>query len=410
MKVKALKSKLLNDTLVYGATNALYSGLPLLLMPFLVVVLSPDQYGLVDFFQSLVLMITPVIGLSTINAINRYFFDVSFDRFKKLVSTIIIFNLFGTIVTLLILSGLYFWIPGKYFLITFLAVLYFLFRQIGEILLAIYRVNKQPRNYLKIRLSSVLLDLLFLTGLYFLYDNYDWTYRVLPSVISAFVIALICLGLLFKKYNYPITFDYTLLKISIRYSAPLILHTMAAFLLNFGDRIFILYFLDEKHLGNYAVAYKVGMGVSFFYTSFNLAWVPTFFEWMKKKKYEKIKNVNKLILIIVPFLGLLTLLLGYVFLNFFPYFNNYDISFDLVILIVVSYVILSFYKFYSNYFFFYKKTFFLSKISFASALLTIIGNYFLIPKINILGAAITTLVSFSFLFLMVRIYKNKLTK
>ena len=65
--------KIVRETAIYGVTNMFYSGLPLLLMPFLITVMKPEDYGLIDFFKTFTLFVTPILGLSTVNSISRFF-------------------------------------------------------------------------------------------------------------------------------------------------------------------------------------------------------------------------------------------------------------------------------------------------------------------------------------------------
>ena len=102
---------------------------------------------------------------------------------------------------------------------------------------------------------------------------------------------------------------------------------LSGYILNIGDRFFIKYFFQyEKALGNYAVAYQIGMAINFFYTSFNLAWTPTYFKWMKEKNYTQIKKVKKMVYTALPILGALLLGLWWLFSTFWLTDSSYDIS------------------------------------------------------------------------------------
>jgi O-antigen/teichoic acid export membrane protein len=185
---------------------------------------------------------------------------------------------------------------------------------------------------------------------------------------------------------------------------------ISGYILNIGDRFFILYFLSEKDLGNYAVSYQLGMLGNFFFTSFNLAWVPIFFEMLKKKEFSKIRKIKKISYYLIGLFSICMLLFVYTFLKFSPFFESYTIQIELVAIISVAYIFISFYKFESNYFFYSKNTKSLSIVTLGGALITIILNLLLIDKIGIYGCAIATLVAALFMFLMVKAKSDKYEK
>ena len=243
--------------------------------------------------------------------------------------------------------------------------------------------------------------------LYKFFHKKNWTVRIYPIVTTSIIIAIYCLYQ-FRKMDYKMNFSKVLLSQALIYSTPLILHMLSGYVLNIGDRFFIKFFLDDKKLGEYAVAYQIGMSVNFFFTSFNLAWTPTYFKWMKEKQNEKINKVRNLVYISIISLGILIFVLWKFISPFVIQNTNYSISLQLVLIILVSNVIFSLYKYESNYFFYSKKTKNLSYISFTSAIIAIICNIILIKYIGILGAAYSTLISFIYLYSSILRKKKKL--
>lgn len=406
-KIKnALNSSLIKESLVYGVTNAFYSGLPILILPLLLKVLSPEDYGLVEFFRNLSLVMTPILGLSTVQSITRFYYEYDEPKFKQFVSNIIYLHLFNSIIGVLLLLLLSNFIPEVYSYITLLCIVYFLFNQLTEALLSIFRVCKQAKFYLLFRIGSILLDLGLLVLLYFQFSKFDWTYRVYPNVISTVIIGIIVLIVFYNK-NYFLVFNKGLLIKALQYSTPLILHMISGYMMNIGDRFFILYFLSEKELGNYAVSYQLGMLVNFLYTSFNLAWVPTFFSMMKKEQYNRIKKIKKFTYISILIFSFLIILSVYLCLEYTSLFERYDIEITLILIISISYIFNSFYKFEANYFFYNKNTKKLSFITFGAAVITIVMNFALINIYGVYACAIATLISQFYMFFMVSILNKK---
>lgn len=405
-KLRHLKnSQLAKDALIYGITNALFTGLPIILMPFLISVLKPNDYGIIELFRSITMVLVPIIGLSTVQSITRYYYDLEENEFITFTSSIIILQIVNAIIALIVIMIISYFIEKSYVILLILAVIYYLFNQLTEALLSIYRVKKLSKNYLLIRLGTVVLDV-FLLGILFLsLSKYDWTYRIIPNVLSAVIFGVVSLIVLWKRFNVKFQFDKNLLKVAILFSAPLILHMLSGYILNVGDRFFITYFLGTAELGNYSVAYQIGLVVSFFFTSFNLAWTPTFFEWMKLGKYNAIKKVKLFVFVALPILGAISIFGWIIISKLIPNLSKYNVDTQLVIIITIAYVILSYYKFNSNYYFYYKQTKILSLITFVTGIICVILYVILIPLYAGLGAAIATLITFVIMFVSTFIFK-----
>lgn len=399
---KLAKGGLFKDVFIYGLTNSLFTGLPLILMPFLVAVMSPEDYGIVELFRSISLVLIPIIGFSTVQSLTRFYFDLDRENFKEFTSSIILLHFFNSFVVIILLAIVSNFInDSKYSIIIFLAVIYFLFNQITEALLSIYRVERLSKKYMVIRLGSVFLDLIILFVFFKIYKNYDWTYRVYPNVISTALFGIVSLIIFWKVFGLRMKYNADLLKMSITYSFPLIFHMISGYILNIGDRFFINSFLGTKELGNYSVAYQVGMAISFFYTSFNLAWLPTFFDLIKSKNFKKIAQIRNVVFVALPILAFFILFIWVMVSNYIPNFKNFNVDFKLVVIITVSYIFLSYYKFNANYYFYSKNTKKLATITTLTAILCLLGYFLFIPKYGLIGAAVTTLITFVIMYICV---------
>lgn len=399
------RNKLFVETIIYGLANAIYSGLPLILLPFMVVVLEPKDYGLVDLFRSISMVMVPLLGLSAVQSIGRFYFDLEEVTFKKFVSSIQIFQFFTSTIAIVILLISSCWIEKEYFILLLLSVVFFFSNQHIESLLVVYRVENKAVSFLFIRVLNIVLELSILYVLYLSFTQLDWQFRVYPTVIASLTVAVVVF-LKFRKLGYRLTFSLKLLKVALIYSTPLILHMLSGYVLNIGDRFFIKLYLTEEDLGNYAVAYQIGMAINFFYTSFNLAWTPTYFRWMKEGRVTQIKKVKKIIHVLLPILGILVLLCWFTFKELFLANSRYNVSNHIVIVILIANTIFSFYKFDANFYLYNKNTQKLSKLSLLSALISIASNLVLIPKYGIIGAAYSTLAAFIILYLLVNLNKR----
>lgn len=395
------KSKLFKDSIIYGLSNAFYTGLPLLLMPFLVAILKPEDYGLIELFRSLTLILIPIVGLSTLASVDRFYFDNNKSEYEKLISTLIIFHILNGIVILIITFLLSWFLPEKYLILGAYALVYCVFNQIFEIYLVILRVKQKAINFLILRFLGVAIDLGLLIGFYYILDDHDWTYRVYPSVFSSIIIGLLIVFLFFFKERLPFKFNIKALKESVIFSAPLIIHMISGYILNLSNRFFILNYQGEKELGNFSLAFQLGMAISFVYTSFNMAWTPTFYDWMNKGKLNQIKKVRILIYCVLIIGGVLFFIAWLFMSKYIPNLERFNISSLTIAILLGAFILLSLYKFEGNYFFYRKTTSKLSIYTFISCVVAVILNFIFIPKYSTLGAAISTFFSYLTLYVLV---------
>lgn len=406
--IARLKSSvLLRDSVIYGISNALYAGFPLFILPLFTILLSPEDYGLIEFYRILSMVLIPILGLSTVQSIIRFFYDLEETDFKVFVSNIIFLHFFNAIFGMIFLFSMSYFISEKYWSIIFYCIIFFLSNQIIEILLSIYRAKKESKNYFLIRLACIGSDIILIYIFYSLVDHFDWTFRVLPNVFATSLVGLFALFILFKN-KYLLKFDKKLLVTAIAYSSPLIVHMVSGYILNIGDRFVILYFLSEEDLGNYAVSYQLGMLGNFFFTSFNLAWVPVFYEMLKKNELSRIKRIKTISYYLISIFSVLMLIFVYFIVKFSPFFESYAIEMGLVTIISVAYIFISFYKFEANYFFYSKNTKRLSIITLGGAFITVCINLLLVQNIGLYGSAIATVCAALFMFLMVKVKSPKL--
>lgn len=402
---KLLQSALMKDAIVYGLTNALYTGLPILLMPFLITVLKPEDYGMVELFRSITMVITPILGLSAVQAVTRFYYDLNESEYKVFLSSINLLQIFSTLVALILILIFSSFISKENMILGILAVIFFLFNQITESLLSVLRVNRMSLKYSIVRISIVIIDLVIMTILYFSLKSFDWTFRVYPNLISTVIIGIASFFLFWKMFSVKFNFDLESLKVAVAFSSPLIFHMISGYILNVGDRFFITYFLGTSQLGNYSVAYQIGLIVSFFFTSFNLAWTPTFFEWMKEGRLQSIRKVKIIVFIAIPLLAIVSIGIWMVLSRHLPNMSNYNVDLNLIIVITMAYVIASYYRFNSNYYFYYKKTKTLASITIVTGLICVGLYIVLIPRFELMGAAVATLITFILMFLSTYIFK-----
>jgi len=405
--------KLVKNISLFTLFNVINSAIPFLLLPLLTTYLSPEDYGLVDIFYNISLIATPIIGLSVVQAISRYYFeDIDMSRFVTTVFLVLV----GTGI-ICIAASILFAIAGSNFLESYnlppflvvFAIVYTLFTQISEIVLTLWRVSYDTLKFGFFRITKTAMDLGF-SVLLIVGFKMGWEGRIMPQLLMAILFGVVAIVILYKK-GYLLKSNYykDYKQKALSFSLPLIFHSLGGHIIGFSDRFFILFLLGLGNVGIYSVAYQIGMVIALLQNSFNQAWVPFFFEKLKEdNEIEK----RKIVKITYGYFGLL-LALVLIFYFATPFIYRYFIGSaftagaGVVLWILMGYAFNGMYKMVVNYLFFLKKTKWIAFATLGSAAINLVLNYILIKKNGIEGAAQATTITFLILFVVVFIWSKK---
>lgn len=413
MKIKI--PKLVTRVGTFTFFNILNAAIPFLLLPILTNFLSPSDYGIIDLFNNAGFILAPVIGFSITKAIDRYYFEQEEIKLKLFISTTVLshfkygvlFIIFALIITFAFKAiFISFDLPVN---LLFYSFVYAFLSQTSEIILILWRVTYKTIHYGVFRVFKTFLDLGI--SIFLIVNlNYGWEGRILPQLLIAFIFAGVSIFYLRKEgYFVNLQTDKRYKKIALKFSTPLIFHSMSGFLIGFSDRFFIFFLLDLKNLGVYSVAYQIGMVLSLFQNSFNQAWTPYFYETLKKGV-----NKDKLKIVKITYIYYLLLIFMVLFFYFatpliykFVIGKQFKSGIEVVGWVLLGYAFNGMYKMMVNYLFYLKETKRIALFTLITALTNGILNYFLIKSRGIEGAAIATTLSFLLLFIIVLIYSRK---
>jgi len=411
--------KLAKNLSIFTFFNLVNVGIPFLLLPILTTYLSASDYGIIDIFNGIVKLFTPILGLSIIYSINRYYFEDDIDL-KAFVHTVFKSLVKYSLYSCLIISVLIIVIGDKYFAsfglpvkILIYATIYILFSQLSEVILILWRASYKTVNYGIFRVSKTILDI-FLSVLLVVQFDFNWQGRIVPQTIISIVFGLFSLYILYKqKYIFNnLNFNKEYQKKALSYSLPLIFHSLSGYIIATSDRFFILFIEGIESTGIYGVAYQIGMVIGLFQNSFNQAWVPFFFSSLNKKSKEI--NIKIVKITYIYFILLFVVVIFFYFAT--PLFYKYLIGgqfqkgIEIVVWILLGYAFNGMYKMMVNYLFYIKRTKEIAIYTTLAAILNLVLNYFLIKLNGMIGAAQATAISFLFLFIVVLIAAKKAYK
>jgi O-antigen/teichoic acid export membrane protein len=412
--LEVIKSPLTKSFSVYGGTTLLNAAIPFLIIPILTRYMSTSDYGYAAMFTVLCSFITPVVGVSTVGAISRQYFN------KK---TIDLSSYIGNCFIILVLSIL----PVIIFFICFpnfisnlsgfpknslwlvLVVSFFTF--IVNVTGIIWQVQSKALEYGNFQIGQTILNVL-LSLCFVVFLKLGWEGRVIAQVVTVVIFGFFGFFVLYRQDLINFSYNKEYVRNALRFGIPLIPHTIGGVLMTMSDRFFITKMIGISDTGLYAVGYTFGGVIGFVENSFNLAFIPWLFERLNKNDDNTKRKIVKFTYLYFVFIISLALLLS----ALAPFILNIIVdekfsgSSVFVLWIALSFAFSGMYKMVVNYIFYVEKTYILAWITFGSSMINLICTYYFIKQFGAVGAAMSaSLVSFCF-FVFTWLYSSKVYK
>lgn len=260
------------------------------LLPLYTALLTTTEYGEIDIYTSLVMILVPFLTLQLEMGLFRFFItDKSLDSRKRIVSTS-----FCTIALLLIGASVIYavLVPLFHIKYTLLVFLYYISMTISTVLLQVCRAYGDNKAYgFASFLSSALsvcLNVLLIAGLHWKVEGI-----LLSSIIAQFIssIFIICRTKIFCYFSFKY-FDKDTQKKLLNYSVPLVFNQISSWAINYSDRIIILTAWGTGANGIYSLANKFSNLMITFFNIFNVAWTENVVRSMSDK--DGVKYINKM--------------------------------------------------------------------------------------------------------------------
>lgn len=393
---------------VFGATELIKKGIGFIMIPVYTRFLMPADYGLLELLDLTLTVLAIIFGVRIGAGVIRFYhqYESEFDK-NEVFSTALI-----TMITLslICLLGLYVFsgpitgfIAGdteqiKAFQLVFICLALQNIYLTGESFLL---AQKKSVIYSSLSLVNLVLNLSF--NILFLIVFRMGVFGLILSMVIVKSVNLICV-LFITTRKLPLRFSWPKLKLMINYTLPLIPAGAAMFLLHFSDRFFVRKYCAPDDLGLYSLGYKFGMILSMLVAS------PIFKIW-NTMRYEIAKQPNAPTVFAQTFtwftLILVTAGLGIsLFIDeviFFMATETYQGASLIVPLITLAYIMFGMSGFLNLGNMITGRTSQIMIIQIFVALLNIVFNIILISRYGIYGAAISTLLSFSTLAVLMLI-------
>jgi O-antigen/teichoic acid export membrane protein len=272
------------------------------------------------------------------------------------------------------------------------------------------RAEKKPMLYAIIKIANVLINLLlnlfflimlpkivasnptgFLSSIY--YENFQVGYIFISNLIAS-LLTFIVLSPNYFKINWK--FDFSLWKKMMQYGFPILMAGIGFAINEHFDKILLDWFhVSKSDIGAYSACYKIGMFMVLFRTAYTLGIEPFFFSHANSENPQQTyATVTKYFVITGSFILLFVIVFIDILKNLLVPNHIYWDAIKVVPLIILANFFLGIYTNLSVWYKIIDKTKIGAYISIFGAIITLILNYILIPKLSYYGSAIATIVAY----------------
>lgn len=392
--------KLLKNSGIYGIVSMLQKCIGFLLLPLYTSYLTTNDYGIIAVVTSIISFLSILYTLSLNASINRYYFEYKDDeeKLKEFWGTNILFILLNSLMITIVL------ILFRKFLLQPLAkdIPFFPYILLGLISITLNPIYSIHQSILQTQQQAKK------------YGITNLTYFILNILLTIFFVVILKIGAVGVLAATSITdgmfFTYTVftflpkltfkinrnyLKKSLKYSIPLIPHSLAGWTMSMIDRIFLNGMKSTASVGIYNIGFQFGNILNMLTTAVNQAYVPWFYEKManKQKNEKEILNFAEIAIFAYGFIAMVMSLLGPEIMRIMTT-SKFREGWKAIPFIAFAYVFNGIYYFFVNPLFYNSKgTKFVPIGTFTAAILNMLLNLLMIPKYGFIGASLASLLA-----------------
>ncbi|MDR3654049.1 MAG: oligosaccharide flippase family protein [Paludibacter sp.] len=265
--------------------------------------LSHKDYAIMGYFDSFGLLILPLIGFSLFSYYSKEYFNLDELGRKKLLSSLLLFQIgFGLVSMLILLGGfkIYFLvnkISFPFFPYAFLSFFKVYIVNIYTFYILNLKLERKALKYFKINVYYVVLStLLILIFVVFLHKG------AYGNMLSVFLTATIfSIYALFKQIR-KIQIDFDIIKKALSFCWPLIFSAILTYFFTGFDKLLLEKVDDIYRFGLYNVGFKFASYFTIFTLTVNSTFEPDFYEAIANRNKAKLVKTIILInaIIIIP--------------------------------------------------------------------------------------------------------------
>jgi len=392
--------RLLKNSGLYALVQILQKSIGLILIPIYTGLMVPAEKGISDTVVALVSFLSILFSLSINAAVMRFYVDYKEDN-KKLK------EFWGACITFvalncIIMSSVFIIFRGilikpfasgiDFFPYIFLGMISITLNAIYTIFQTTLQAKEESRRYAANNLAYFLINLSL--NLLFVVGFKKGSLGILLSLAVTDIIFFIYTVVVFIP-TISLNIKKCYIVQALKYSLPLLPHNLSGWAVSMIDKLFLANINGLSSSAIYSNGVQFGNMINVLTQAVNQAYVPWFFERMKdkEKNQNEIVKMSEILTIIYSVLAMGMSLFGP---EIFKIMVNeaYYSGWIVIPFLSFSFVFNGIYYFFVNPLFFNKKGVkFIAIGTFTGAILNCILNAILIPKFDIIGASIASLLA-----------------
>lgn len=389
-----MSNKFVKSSIIYFLGNIFLKGINFFTLPIFTRLMLPSDYGMYSLYSASLGILMILVGLQIQGTVSLAYTNRTQEQFDSYVSNITLFPFIGVFLSIILVilvpfSSDILSVPSKAYGIIMI------FQSFFNIIIMIYQaeltIKQKPKQHFILSIVTALVSTALSIGFILMLKDNTYFARVISGALGNLIIMIYIYLHLWKRI------DFKTLKNDWHYglqlSLPLVFHNLSGQVLNVADRFMLAYYTNEEDVAVYSFAYNLGMILQMIWLSVNNAWVPWYFDNLKKKAFDKIKEycreyilfftvITILLILIVP--ELVTIMGG----------KQYSNAVYITPLILLGYYFVFLYSFYVNFQFYKENTRLIPIATIIAAVFNIIYNIIIIPNYGVFGAALSTAISY----------------
>lgn len=404
---KLKSNSLLSGSATYFVSNIFNAAIPFALLPVLTRHLSPNEYGEVAMFQTLIGALGAFVGLSVPGAADRKYYDgqIEENELKHFIAACLQILLASSAIVLAVMFffrrqfNVWMGLKTQWIL---LAVFVSAASTIVQLRLGQWQIRKDARRYGILQISQSAVNVLFSLLLVVVLLQ-GAAGRIAAQVLTSVLAAVLALILLKKDNLLGFWFwksDY--LREALKFGVPLIPHIGGAFLISSVDRFVINGELGLAETGVYMVAVQLTGAAGLIFGAVNNAYVSWLFERLQRNNPSELRQIVRYTYAWFGFILIgvaLAFVLGPWLVNFVAG-NKYAQAGEVIGWLSLGQGFSGMYLMVTNYTFYSRRTGLLSLATMTAGLINIALLFLLIRFLGLKGAAIAFSMSMAIRFVL----------
>ena len=404
--------RLVRDASVYSISSVLARGFSLITVPIFTRILSPTDYGALDLLSYFSVLIPLVSGAALDQAVARFYLssDDEIEK-KRIASTVLFYTIFILLIFLPVARPAASfmantWLDGQVTDQTVLLVFAFTWTQsVFNIVCNQLKYTFLSKKFAICNIGNIIVS----TAL-----SFSFVVFLKLGVFGVFLgqtlgqMLFVVLSFYYARQSYALVFHWHTLRRMLRYSLPLVPGAVAFYAMQYVDRYALNELRGLEDVGIYGIGARLASLVNLFLMGFHSAWNPTVMKHYKDKDGpNRFKMVFSYFLFVTLgiLLGLSLFSKEILLLFTTPTFSQ---GYVVVPLLVLAAILASIGGYFTYGIQIAQKSSYRLILNVSVLFFNIILNVLLIPRMGVIGAALSTMLSFLILAIMGIIISQRL--